>query len=229
MAIRSAGPHRGCWASAAAKRSASPAAVSTTERARRQDRSRRGATAWSTRTIAPVAVEPQEVEREAHPDRVDRAAGHDQERVVGRQRVEPREPAAARAAIGGDEQDEVAGQRAALEPRQPRGGPQRWFAVVGERRTRAPVQIEARAPWTGVGSRQLRGTSIPRPEELAPALWSICGGFATRSLSRRVRQGFTLASSGHATGVKQVDRAVDGRGVARHRDICSTHALPCPS
>ena len=152
---------------------------------RRSERAGRTAAAAARRrgrgARARRAVEPQEVEREAHADRVDRAAGHDQQRVVGRQRVEPREPAAARAAIGGDEQDEVAGQRAALEPRQRRAGHQRWFAVVGERRTRAASRSRLVRPGRALDRRQLRGPRFSVGEARTPFvehLRRFCNTFA---------------------------------------------------
>ena len=61
----------------------------------RQLRTRRGATAASSRTTAPAASSHSEVEREAHAERVHGAARLEQQRVAGGQVVEAGEPAPA--------------------------------------------------------------------------------------------------------------------------------------
>ena len=73
--------------------SAVPAFASTTERARRHSFIRFGGTARSTRTGRPSLPEPDQVEREAHRERVHRAAAREVQRVGGRHRVELGEPA----------------------------------------------------------------------------------------------------------------------------------------
>ena len=76
---------------AATNARAQPAFASTTERARTQVRSRRGGTFSSIRTTSPVAAEPDQVEREAHRERVDGPALRDVQRRRLRHRVELRE------------------------------------------------------------------------------------------------------------------------------------------
>lgn len=57
----------------------------------------------------------------------------------------------------------------------------------------------------------------------------ICCDFATRPPPRRASEAIALASAHRLLHVKHVHRAVDGRGVARRRDFCSTCALRCHS
>ena len=77
---------RGRQRPAATKSSAAPAFASTTERARRQSFIRFGGTARSIRTGRPSRAEPDQVEREAHRERVHRAAAREVQRVGGRHR-----------------------------------------------------------------------------------------------------------------------------------------------
>lgn len=67
-----------------------------------------------------IRVDPQQVQREPHTDRVHRTAALEHQRVVLGQRTgrKVREAAPARAAVACDEQREAAGQRPALERRE---------------------------------------------------------------------------------------------------------------
>ena len=58
----------------------------------------------------PVGAEPDEIEREAHRERVDRAAARNPQRTVGRQGVEAAEPAPPRSHPAGIVDAQAAGQ-----------------------------------------------------------------------------------------------------------------------
>lgn len=62
-----------------------------------------------------------------------------------------------------------------------------------------------------------------------PGLPLIRASLATKASLERDRHAIALASSQRTKGVKQVHRAVDGRGVARRREPCSTFVSRCHS
>ena len=131
-------------------------------------------------------VEPQEVQREAHADRVHRAAALEEQAVAGGQRVEAGEAAPPRAPVAGHEQRQAAGQRPALERRQARverHGARRPVAVASEQACGASAWAAAGPPaaslrWRfarrdcarttekaghGVGRAPVAGTPQPSP------------------------------------------------------------------
>ena len=190
-------------ASAAAKRLAFAAALtSITDRARRQVRSRRGATARSRRTTVAGGVEPQQVQREAHADRVHRAAALEEQAVAGGQRVEAGEAAPPRAPVAGDEQRQAAGQRPALE------------------RGQARVERHARARWSsaqacqrvGVGGGQPgRGVGGDEQRRAVAALRPVAAGVVVRV----VDPGERALRSGVGVDRRELPVAVRAAGIAR--------------